>query len=127
MSTSDFELDELKIVLTSGARSLLVEWKGASDSPDPVAALGKYLDELAGRAAGRAVTIDLRELQFMNSASVVPLLSFVRQLDRLGVPTRLMFDGRVHWQRVQCSCMKAIARTLKHVEVEMSQVEVKAS
>lgn len=120
MSADELRYEDLQISVRGKGGVVVVEWKGASDAPDPAAVLQPFLVKLAEQSVGRAVVVDLRPLQFMNSATVAPVLAFVRHLDRLHISTRLVYDGQAQWQRVQCNCMKAIARTMSHIEVDLS-------
>jgi hypothetical protein len=66
---------------------------------------------------GAEVTVDFSKLEYMNSATVSPLINFVKTLD--GICTRiLVLFSETDWQRTHLQCMRAIATTLRHVAVQ---------
>ena len=110
--------DGLSISVSSSATTGTVRWTGMCDAREPEAFLGPFLKNVARALQGKTVTVDFREFEYMNSATVSPILQFIKLLDATFTPTILVYDTRVGWQRVNYTCMKAIARTLKHVSVE---------
>lgn len=120
MILNSLQHDELRIEVLENEGGVLVKWSGASDSPEPSKILFPFLDRLADESVGKPLTVDLRELQFMNSATVAPMLKFVRQLERLHIATRLVYDAEAQWQRVHYNVMKAVVSSLAHVTVELS-------
>lgn len=114
-----FTSGELRISVTSSPDAgTVIAWLGTSDARDPGAELTPFLSGLAERLAGGQVSVDFRKLEYMNSATVSPIIHFARALDSHGVKTRLYYDSSVGWQRVNFVAMKSIAKTLKLVEVE---------
>jgi hypothetical protein len=93
-------------------------FEGVSDAPDPDAFLTPLLEELGKKCKAAAVTVDFRGLTYMNSATVAPLIGFMKDLDGLAKSTVLIWDGRKQWQRVNCKCMQTVSRTLSTVKVE---------
>ncbi|MBX3198706.1 MAG: hypothetical protein KF850_17960 [Labilithrix sp.] len=114
-----FESGDLRIAVTAGDDGVTsVVWSGTSDARDPAALLNPFFSELVETLEGRTVTVDLRSLEYMNSATVSALIVFARLLDGKKVPTKLLLDPSVGWQRVNFVAMKSIARTLTHLTVE---------
>jgi hypothetical protein len=111
---------ELRIDVVDKQGVVLMTWSGASDSPEPSNILFPFLERLADQSLGKALTVDLRSLQFMNSATVAPMLKFVRHLERLAVKTRLIYASEAQWQRIHYNVMKAVVSSLAHVSVELS-------
>ena len=107
----------LTIEVTEAGSSVRVLWKGKSDIREPGEKLVPFLKGLADRLGQRRVTVDFRKFEYMNSATVSPIIQFIRRLDTNGATTVLVYDQLVDWQRVNFLCMKTIARTLAHVEV----------
>lgn len=117
--SSGFENGDLRIAVTATDDAVTsVVWSGTSDARDPAAILNPFFSELVETLAGRTVVVDLRPLEYMNSATVSALIVFARLLDSKSVPTKLLLNTSVGWQRVNFVAMKSIARTLKHLTVE---------
>jgi hypothetical protein len=110
--------DGLHIIVSRSPRGgVTIRWTGISDARQPELVLGPFMKRLARDFKGEVVTIDFSGFEYMNSATVSPIIQFIKLLDAGDTPTVLLYDTNVAWQRVNFMCMKAIARTLKHVEV----------
>jgi anti-anti-sigma regulatory factor len=116
-STWMFEKDDLSISVHRSRDAAVVVWRGVSDARTPGAFLNPVAEQLVEKLRGTRVTIDFRLLEYMNSATVAPLINFVKSLDASGSQVTVLFSD-IDWQRVHMNCMKSIARTLKHVKVE---------
>jgi hypothetical protein len=114
----NFAKDGLSITVSRSGQNVTMRWSGLCDARDPELLFGAYMRRLARDLQGSSVTIDFRDFEYMNSATVSPILQFIKALDAADTPTKLVYDTRVSWQRVNFQCMKAIARTLRHVQVE---------
>jgi hypothetical protein len=112
-----FTQDGLVINASRGTARGMVAWVGVSDSQTPGVFLRPILKDVLDKMKGAEVTFDLTKLEYMNSATVSPLIQFVKALD--GSCTRiLVLFSQADWQRTHLQCMRAIATTLKHVTVE---------
>ncbi|WP_394841368.1 hypothetical protein LZC95_30380 [Pendulispora brunnea] len=89
-----------------------------SDARNPAAFLEPVLQKIFASLHATSVTVDLRALQYINSATVGPLLNFIKKFDTQHISTTVLYDTDLDWQRVNCQCMRTIARTLTHVEVK---------
>ena len=112
-----FEHEGLTIAVTADQTKATVDWLGTSDSRDPAQQLSPYLESLVGKLRGKSVTVDFRRFEYMNSATVSPLINFVKKLDANHIRTTLLFDGSLSWQRLNAQCLKALASMLSCVEV----------
>ncbi|HMU39330.1 MAG TPA: hypothetical protein PKE31_09980 [Pseudomonadota bacterium] len=113
-----FEQEGLIIRFVQQTSLAKMIWMGVSDSRDPSKFLGSVTQTLLAEVHETPFEIDLRSLEYMNSATLGPLMSFIKALDQNGVQTVLRFNTAVDWQRINCQCMKAVVRTLKHISVE---------
>jgi hypothetical protein len=112
-----FERDGLCIQMERAAGQVTVSWLGVSDSRSPAAFLNPIIEEITRSVAGSQVTVDFTRLEYMNSATVTPLISLVKSLDQAKAQVLLLF-AEVDWQRTHLQCLKAIARTMSNVRVE---------
>jgi hypothetical protein len=118
MSDETFETGDLKITVRDDNDTVSVSWLGTSDAREPGRELTPFLSGLAPKLVGKSVDVDFRKLEYMNSGTVSPIIQFARALDQHGVKSRLLFDSQVGWQRVNYVCLKNIAKSLPHIEVE---------
>ncbi|MCA9627613.1 MAG: hypothetical protein KC766_08110 [Myxococcales bacterium] len=114
---AEYDHAGLQIRVAEEGERVLVTWRGISDTRDPSLVLWPFLSELVSRLKGETVVIDFRNFEYMNSATVSPLIRFVKELDAVGAKSTLLFDVAQQWQRVNAQCMRSIARTLNAVTV----------
>ncbi|MCA9640145.1 MAG: hypothetical protein H6718_25690 [Polyangiaceae bacterium] len=114
---TDYDHAGLKISVLKEREGVRVSWRGVSDTRDPSLILWPFLSELVGQLKGATVVLDFRDFEYMNSATVSPLIRFVKELDGVGAKSTLLFDVAQQWQRVNAQCMRSIARTLNDVTV----------
>jgi anti-anti-sigma regulatory factor len=121
MSECVFRQDGLLLTLEQSDGTATIAWEGVSDSRFPAQFLNPLFQEWVQKVQGSRVVVDLRRLEYMNSATVMPLIQMVRQLDASAQQVRVLFLD-VDWQRTHGNCMKAIARTLKNVQVDRQPI-----
>ena len=112
-----FEQDGLVISASRVNGKGTVAWCGVSDSRTPGLFLRPELRDLLEKMKGAEVTVDFTRLEYMNSATVSPLINFVKALDGGGKRIVVLFS-ETDWQRTHLQCMRAIATTLKHTLVD---------
>jgi len=113
-----FEQDGLVIRVTLIDRTAQISWRGTSDIRNPDQMLSPFLRNLVKDLKNRETVIDFTLFEYMNSATLSPLMHFIKDLDSAKIKTVLVFSNAREWQRVTYRCMKAIARTLSHLSVE---------
>ena len=112
-----FEQDGLIINASRANGKGSVAWCGVSDSRTPGNFLSPVLRDIIEKLKGAEVTVDFTKLEYMNSATVSPLVNFVKTLD--GTCKRiLVLFSETDWQRTHLQCMRAIATTLHNVMVQ---------
>jgi hypothetical protein len=111
-----FEQDGLVINASRTNGRGTVAWCGISDSRTPGIFLRPVLRELSEKMKGAEVTVDFTKLEYMNSATVSPLINFVKALDG-GCTRTLVLFSETDWQRTHLQCMRAIATTLRNTQV----------
>ena len=112
-----FEQDGLIISASRANGKGKVAWRGISDSRTPGIFLRSVLRDLSEKMKGVEVTVDFTKLEYMNSATVSPLINFVKTLDGACTSILVLF-AETDWQRTHLQCMRAIATTLRHVAVQ---------
>jgi hypothetical protein len=113
----EYEQDGLCVQVARSEGQLSVSLLGVSDSRSPSVFLNPVIEQVVRDARGVPVTIDFTGLEYMNSATVTPLINLVKALDDAQCSVLLVFSG-ADWQRTHLQCMHAISRTLSNVRVE---------
>lgn len=108
---------DLTIRVAREGNQVHVRWQGVSDARDPGAAISPYLDRLVGELAGAVVHIDFSAMEYMNSATVAPILRFIRALDREAARIVVLYDHDKSFQRTTFSAIRALGILLAKLEV----------
>lgn len=114
--TVRFEQDGLAITAHKSTRKALIIWEGVSDAREPGLFLNNVIEQLSTGLVELEVTVDLRPLSYINSATVSPLINLIRSLDQSNSAVDVVFST-AEWQQTHCRCLGVIARTLKNVKV----------
>jgi hypothetical protein len=117
MADWTFEHDGLTVRISKDAGCSRIEWSGISDLRSPASFLGPLLEDWSTKLKDTDVTIDLTGLEYMNSATVKPLIDLIRLLDHTSRAVSVVFRDN-DWQRVHRNCMAALARTMKRTKVQ---------
>ncbi len=117
MTERTFDHGDLVITVSRTGPKALVLWRGVSDARNPEAFLNETIRQIAEYVRGADVTVDFTELEYMNSATVVPLVGLIKTLDAGSTPILALFS-EVDWQRTHLNCMTIMGRSLKNVRVE---------
>src|SRR5262245_47821814 len=92
-----FEQDGLVITASRVSGTGKVAWSGVSDSRTPGIFLRPVLRDLSEKMRGAEVTVDFTRLEYMNSATVSPLINFVKALDGRSEERRVGKECRSRW------------------------------
>lgn len=114
----DFEYDALRIVTRNFADTVTIAWQGVSDMQNAAEVIGPYLSRLLGAMKeGGKCRIDFCRLEYMNSATVSPVVRFVKDLDTAAVQTEIVFSSKVDWQRTSYRAFRAMSLRTHNIDV----------
>ena len=117
VETQKVEWDELTLLVEAGPLATTVRWQGISEVQDPETSVGQFLRGLIPKLSGHKLVMDFLALEYMNSATVQPLLRMLRALNDNQIPTEIVYDSDVDWQRVSFRLIKTVSSTLPHIRV----------
>src|SRR4051812_44424923 len=98
-ATQTIVLDSLSIQVSRSKRAATVTWEGVGDSRSPGESLTRVTQQLCSTLKGCEVVVDYSGLEFVNSATIAPLIQFVRSLSTNECEVLVLFDGESDWQR----------------------------
>jgi hypothetical protein len=113
---------ELRAEAALDGGALRVTFSGSAESNAKTALDGlfKSLHEEALRQGIREVTLDLRELEFMNSSCLKSFVFWLREAQELDASKqykiRLLSDEAKHWQRRSLAALACFAADLVRIE-----------
>src|SRR4051812_47404025 len=100
--------DRLTIECSVAKPVYTLVWRGECDFRNPLEVLGPTLNRLIPELYDRKVVLDFRQLTFMNSSSVTPILSFIKAVCMKGIPVHLIYTASLSWQRTTASSMRSL-------------------
>ena len=116
MNEYNFQHEGLRLTVTQLKDGFTIAWSGVSDSRSPGDFINPITQRLVKQVRGREITIDVSALEFMNSATVGPLISSVKAFEAAGKEVLVIFSN-ADWQRVHAQCTRTIAKTMSSVRV----------
>lgn len=111
------ELDELKIQFTTEDQKHKIVWYGTSELQDPAESIGGFLRGLIPQITDKRVSMDFRPLEYMNSATLQPLLLVLKEYNSAHIATEVVYDPNVEWQRIVFRSVAAISTTLSNITI----------
>jgi hypothetical protein len=112
-----YRLESLQIAVTESSDAVVVIWKGESDARNPRETLAPFLTALAGRIGSRAARITFAELKYMNSATVLPIMDFLKELSKHATNVTVEYRQELQWQVTSFRALRIVARGWKNVSV----------
>lgn len=93
-------------------------WTGVSEMRSPEAVLDPYLKARVAECKGYKLIVDFRPFEFMTSATQAPIVQFLKSLDKNKIPTVVMYNTQLEWQRISYRCMKILFRAMPSIQFE---------
>lgn len=103
----NLEYEELKILANITKKTLSLNWTGSIHASNPGEFLSPYLDEVIeiSQEKGYKVISDFSKLDYMNSASIPPLIQLLRDLNENQIYGEFIYDAT---RKVQAASFKAL-------------------
>jgi hypothetical protein len=113
----DYQRDHLQIAVDESAEVVVVAWRGESDARNPREMLAPYLIALARQLAARTVRVTFAELAYMNSATVLPIMDFLKDLSQHAAKVTVEYRQDLQWQVTSFRALRIVARGWGNVSV----------
>lgn len=101
------------------SQDVVLTWKGKSTARDPAAfvlpILMKALDQ--GIRETKRVVIDFRDLEYMNSSTITPLIRILSMAQRGEAHVTVMYDSHLRWQALSFTALEIFQTDDKRVEI----------
>jgi len=111
------EIDELVILYENNEKGMLIKWTGISKEMDPSAKLIPIMNSLLEEASGNLI-LDFYDLEYINSASVVPIITFVKAADERKIYTEIQYNPQLSWQKSMFKAFTALTKILKYLSIK---------
>jgi len=123
MSIKNLKADDLEIEALAGeseaGAALRLVLRGAIHSPTPEDFLAPYFEEAVefARSNDQRLICDFTALDYMNSASIPPLIQLLRSLAEMGVHGEFIYDSSRKVQTASFRALDVIAKKSKFTVV----------
>lgn len=112
-----YKHENLEIVVAESDTEILVSWKGESDSRNPHTTLAPYLADLQSKLDSRQVRVTFTQLSYMNSATVLPIMDFLKALSETASRVVVQYRQDLQWQATSFRALRIVARHWSNVSV----------
>ena len=120
MQVKDLKFEELEITAEQSDQELCLRWRGSIHSQDPGDTLEPYVDlvlDLAERDHLKIIC-DFARLEYMNSASIPPLIHLLRSSAERRIHTSFLYDAARKVQTASFRALDVIARKSEFTSVK---------
>jgi hypothetical protein len=109
----------LTINIEENEDEVRLKLEGNSRDAEPAIFLDPYFKEILEdmKSNGKKLVVDFRNLNSMNSSTVLPIITFVRNLEEGSIRTEIVFDPERNWQKASFIPLSAITKLYKFVKV----------
>ncbi|MBI3396237.1 MAG: hypothetical protein HY042_10415 [Spirochaetia bacterium] len=120
MSIEGLKVEDYEINAGEAGGTIELKWKGAIHSPNPEDNLDPYFDRVLEWAEKRSMGVrcDFTQLDYMNSASLPPLIQFLRKLAENEIKGEFLYDSTRKVQSASFRALDVIASKSKFTSVK---------
>lgn len=106
LTKEEFVNNRLTVEMTADESAVHTVWRGKSNERNPEEFVTPLLEKLAAQCAGRVLILDFRELTFMNSSTITPVIRFLELYKERELPIEIRYDSTVHWQELSFTALE---------------------
>lgn len=106
LTKEEFVNNKLTVEKTADERSVHTIWRGKSNERNPEQFVTPLLERLAEECDGRTLILDFRELTFMNSSTITPVIRFLELYKESELPIEILYDKNIHWQELSFTALE---------------------
>lgn len=120
MALQDLKVEDLEIKVSSAKGKIELTCRGAIHSVSPDEYLNPYFDDVVDEAVRQKsrVVCNFVELEYMNSASIPPLIALLRQLAENKIKGEFIYDSKRKVQTASFRALDVIARKSDYTVVK---------
>lgn len=114
----DLSVGSLHIeLLRESPEQLRMVWRGRSEDRDPADYLNPFLISSIEVLSDELLVCDFRELEYINSSTIPPILRMIKKLHIDGKSARIVYDSNSSWQTASFTAFRIITDTMNLIEI----------
>ena len=120
MELENLKEDDFEIDVTKKTDALILSWRGSLHAPSPDEFLDPYFEKLLEvlREGDLSLICNFKELDYMNSASIPPLIQLLRKLAEDEITGEFIYDATRKVQTASFRALDVIARKSPYTSVK---------
>ena len=109
----------LKIEIKEDKDTLVARWTGKSTDREPGKFITPILMDTIKEASDKnlRVIMDFRELAYMNSSTITPLIKILERAKRGNTQISVLYNKALHWQSLSFSALEIFMTKDQRVEI----------
>ena len=110
----------LKIELEEKKDAIKISWSGKSIDREPGKFITPILVNAIRRSSGlnKKIVLDFRELAYMNSSSITPVIKILERAKRGRTQIRVVYKKSLKWQDLSFSALEIFRTKDRRVEIK---------
>lgn len=94
-------------------------WSGRCDFKNAASLLLPFLSDIIAqyKYSKKEFEISFLDLQYMNSASIMPILRFIRDLNLNNIKSILIYNKNSKWQKKSFEALKMVVSELEYIDI----------
>lgn len=110
----------LKIELEEKKDAIKISWSGKSIDREPGKFITPILVNAIRRSSGlnKKIIVDFRELAYMNSSSITPVIKILERAKRGRTQIRVVYKKSLKWQDLSFSALEIFRTKDRRVEIK---------
>ncbi len=119
MAVDNLRDDDFQIEVSRAEKTVELNWKGSLHSSHPEEILDPFFDQLLEElgSSGAALKCNFTGLEYMNSASIPPLIQLLRRLAEDEIDSEFIYDASRKVQTASFRALDVIARKSQFTRV----------
>lgn len=94
-----------------------VIWSGTSDDISPSKILTPFLSNIADTIGTKKLSIELYDLEFMNSSTVPPIVQFIKYCSQKNIEILILYSSSKEWQKFSFKSFETFAIVYKNLKI----------
>ncbi len=106
--TNVFAEEQLRLEVTESGEEVTIFWLGKSTQRNPNHFLVPVLSDSLKRGAehGKAIVWDFRQLEYMNSSTITPVIKSLEAAKKGSAQVRIVYNRAKKWQDLSFSALR---------------------
>lgn len=114
----DLKVDELHIRVVGEGDGVRMEWLGKSRMKNPGEILDPYLASIARELAGKRLTVDFTDIEYMNSSTIPSIIDFADLLNENRITAAFVYDKSEKWQAASFEAIGVVMKGMETVSLK---------